>query len=99
MRQAFYTFCKFVLFFLTFAAGSFFPPFHLERVLAVTPDGTRIFIWDGVVLMALLFVLLLLIEALRKRIRTSGPWTGAAFVLAAVLGLAAKFGFLTRPLL
>jgi hypothetical protein len=38
----------------------------------------------------------LLIEALRKRLATSGAWTAAAFVLAGIAGYAAKFGFLTR---
>jgi hypothetical protein len=87
---------KFVLFLIVFAAGSFFPPFHIEHVLSVTPDGTRIFIWDGVVLMVGLLVILLLIEAVRKRLSSSGPWTAAAFALAAIAGYAAKFGFLTR---
>ena len=56
-----FAFLKFLLFLIVFAAGSFFPPFHIEHVLGTTPDGTRIFIWDGVVLMVILFVLLLLI--------------------------------------
>ena len=87
---------KFLLFLVVFAAGSFFPPFHLEHVIGTTPDGTRIFIADGVVLMVVVLALLLGIEAARKRLRTSGPWTAAAFVLAAIAGFAAKFGFLTR---
>jgi hypothetical protein len=87
---------KFVLFLIVFAAGSFFPPFHIEHVIAVTPDGTRLFIWDGAMLMAGLFVIILLIEMARKRLSSSGPWTAAAFALAAIAGYAAKFGFLTR---
>lgn len=86
---------QFVLFLLAFAVGSFLPPFHIERVVSVTQAGTRFFLWDGIVLMALLLAVILIVEALRKRIRTSGPWTTAAFVLAAVAGLAAKLGFLT----
>ena len=87
---------KFVLFIVVFAAGSFFPVFHIQSVLSVTPDGTRMFIWDGVLLMVALLVVILLIEAARKRLRTSGPWTAAAFVLAAIAGYALKLGFLTR---
>lgn len=90
------TILKFVLFLVIFAAGSFFPPFHLERVLALTPEGTRIFVCDGVVLMSVVFAVILLIEAARKRIRTSGPWTTLAFAFALVAGLALKLGFLTR---
>jgi hypothetical protein len=91
-----FAFLKFLLFLIVFAAGSFFPPFHIEHIIGTTPDGTRIFIWDGVVLMIAVLALLLIIEAARKRLRTSGPWTAAAFLLAAVAGYAAKFGFLTR---
>jgi hypothetical protein len=96
MKNVLFALLKFILFLLVFAVGSFLPPFHIEHVLGVTPDGTRIFIWDGVVLMTALFALILLIEAIRKRASTSGPWTVAAFVLAGIAGYAAKFGFLTR---
>ncbi len=96
MKNVLFALLKFVLFLVVFAAGSFLPPFHIERVVGVTPDGTRIFVWDGVLLMTVLFAVILLIEALRKRVATSGPWTAAAFVFAGVAGYAAKFGFLTR---
>jgi hypothetical protein len=96
MKNAVFTLLQFVLFLLVFAAGSFLPPFHIEHVISVTPDGTRIFIWDGALLMFALFLVILLIESLRKRIRFAGPWTTAAFLLAALIGYASKFGFLTR---
>lgn len=96
MKNVLFALLKFILFLLVFAAGSFFPPLHVERVLSVTPDGTRIFVWDGVLLMTLLFLVILLIESLRKRVAISGPWTAAAFVLAGIAGYASKFGFLTR---
>ncbi len=96
IKNLFFALLQFVLFLVAFAAGSFFPPFHIERVLGVTPDGTRIFIWDGVLLMVLLFAVILILEALRKRIRAAAPWTVAALALAAIAGYAAKFGFLTR---
>ena len=96
IKNVFLTILKFMLLLVVFAAGSFFPPFHIEHVIGSTADGTRIFIWDGVLLMAALAALFLLIEALRKRIRTSGPWTALAFILAGLAGYMAKFGFLTR---
>jgi hypothetical protein len=96
MKKILLMIAQFFLFFLTFAAGSFFPPFHIVQVLLATPAGTRAFVWDGVALMVLLLAVLLTIEALRKRLRTSGPWTVFAFMLATVLGLAAKLGFMTR---
>jgi len=98
VKNLFFAAAKFVLFLLVFAGGSFFPPFHLEHVLGATPDGTRIFIWDGLLLSGVLCAVMLGIEAARKRINTHGPWTVIAFVFAAVAGYAAKLGFLTRPL-
>ena len=98
VKNLFFAAAKFVLFLLVFAAGSFFPPFHLEHVLGATPDGTRIFIWDGLLLSALLCAVMLGIEVARKRVNTAGPWTVIAFVAAAVVGYAFKLGFLTRPL-
>lgn len=96
IKQVFFAILQFLLFLIVFAAGSFFPPFHIEHVLGVTADGTRLFIWDGVLLMAAVFAVILLIEALRKRLSSAGPWTTVALVLAGLAGYMAKFGFLTR---
>jgi len=95
MKNILFTALQFVLFFVTFAAGSFAPPFHIQRVLSVTPEGTRVFLWDGVVLMLALYILILLIEALRRRLRGAAPWTTIALTLAAIAGFALKLGFLT----
>jgi hypothetical protein len=86
---------QFVLFFLVFAVFSFLPPFHIMRIVSTSPQGTRMFIWDGVLLSAGLFVLILVIEALSRRIRTAGLWTTGAFALAIVAGMSIKLGFMT----
>jgi hypothetical protein len=96
MKRVFFTLFQFLLFFLVFAVGSFLPPFHLQSDLGVTPDGTRIFIWDGVVFMLVLFAIILSIEAARTRLREAGPWTALALILAAIAGYAARLGFLTQ---
>jgi hypothetical protein len=96
MKKAIVTIVQFGLFLLVFLAGSLFPPFHLEHVLIATPGFTRIFVADGLLLMLALYVLIVLIEALTRRLRTAAPWTTAALVLAAVFGFMMKFGFLTR---
>jgi len=94
MKRAFYTFLQFVLFLLTFAVGSFLPALQLLPSIATKfADGTRLFIWDGVLLMVAFLVVILLIEATRKRLRTAAGWTALAFLLATVLGLLAKLGF------
>jgi hypothetical protein len=95
MKKVILTIFQFVLFLLVFGAGSLFPPFHFEHVLIVTPGFTRIFVADGLLLMLALYILIVLIEVLRKRLRTSAPWTTIAVIFAAVFGLMMKFGFKT----
>jgi hypothetical protein len=96
MKNVFVTILQFVLFIAVFAAFSFLPPMHLEHVVGTTSEGTRVFILDGLLISALLFAVILAVEAARKRIRTSGLWTTAAFALAVVIGLAIKLGFKTN---
>ena len=100
MKKFLSTFLQFFLFLLTFAIGSFARPFHLNWDLAVasSTNAHRAFVPDGLLLMTVLFVLILLMEALMKRLRTFGPWTTLAFVLAAIVGYAMKLGFITRDL-
>jgi type IV secretory pathway VirB2 component (pilin) len=95
MKIVILTILKFVVFLIVFGAGSLFPLFHFERVLIATPGVTRIFVADGLLLMFALYVLIILVEAMRKRLRTAAPWTTLAVILAAVLGLMMKFGFKT----
>jgi hypothetical protein len=95
MKTAIITILQFVLFLIVFGAGSFFPPFDYEHVLIATPGFIRVFVADGLLLMFALYVLILVIEAFRRRLRTAAPWTTLAVILAAVLGLMMKFGFKT----
>ena len=95
MKRVTLTIFQFVLFLIVFGAASFFPPFHFERVLIVTPGFTRIFVADGLLLMLALYVLIIFVEVMRKRLRTAAPPTTLAVILAAVLGLMMKFGFKT----
>jgi hypothetical protein len=96
MKNVIFTILKFGLFLFIFFVGSFFPPFHFEHILIATPGFTRIFIADGLLLMLGLYIVIVLIEVLRNRLRASVPWTTLALILATVLGLMMKFGFLTR---
>jgi hypothetical protein len=97
MKNVFAAIAQFVLFLIVFAVFSFMPLFHLEHVVGTNGEGTRVFIWDGLLIAAVLFIVILGIEAIRRRIRASGIWTSAAFVLAVLLGLAFKLGFKTNP--
>ncbi|WP_158941698.1 hypothetical protein [Granulicella sp. S190] len=96
MKKAVTTLLQFFLFLIVFGAFSLFPPFHIQHVLSSTPAGTRIFVADGLLLAFAVYLLIVLIEVLMKRLRLSAPWTTLAFVLAAILGLLMKFGLLTR---
>jgi hypothetical protein len=96
MKKVIVTILQLILFLVVFFVGSILPPFHLEHVLIATPGFTRIFVADGLLMMLVLYVLILLIEVLRKRLRTAAPWTTLAVILATIFGLMMKFGFLTR---
>jgi len=96
MKKVVLTILQFVLFLFVFGAGSLFPPFHFEHILIATPGVTRIFVADGLLMMFALYILILLVQVMRKRLRTSTPWTTLVVILAAVIGLMMKFGFLTR---
>jgi hypothetical protein len=96
MKKVVIAILQFILFLIVFGAGSLFPPFHIEHVLIATPGTTRIFVADGLLLMFVLYILIVIVQVLRKRLRTSTPWTTLALILATVLGLMMKFGFLTR---
>jgi len=98
MKKAVFTFLKFLLFLFAYAAGSFFPPFHIEKELASDPGTLRVFIWDGVYIMLALYIIIIATEALRKRLAISAPWTTLALILAAAIGYAAKLGFATHAL-
>jgi hypothetical protein len=95
MKKVVATILKFAVFLFVFLVGSLFPPFHFEHVLIATPGITRIFVADGILLMFALYILIVLVEAMRKRLRTATPLTTLAVVLAAVFGLMMKFGFKT----
>ena len=99
MKKTLATILQFLLFLLAFAAGSFAAPFRVEWF--VTHQGTlstRYFLADGFLIMLLLYVLVLLLEALLKRLRGMALWTSAAFLLATLLGFLMKLGFVTREM-
>ena len=95
MNKVVSVFLQFVLFLFVFGAGSLFPLFHIEHVILATPGTTRVFVADGLILTLALFLIILLIQTLRKRIVSSGPWTAAAFILATAAGFWMEFGFKT----
>ena len=93
LKKVFFTLLQFVLFLLVSFLGITMQVLHIiPSHLTKLADGTRGFEWDGVYMMLALLVLILLIEALRKRIRSAAPWTILALVLAGIAEYAMKLG-------
>ena len=98
MKRAIAIILETILFLVVFLAGSLLvavPSAHLPS-WTITLSATRYFVLDGVLFMAILYVLFLLIGAARRRLRSAVLSSTVAVVLALVLGLAMKFGFATR---
>jgi hypothetical protein len=94
MKRVIVGILQFILFLIVFFVGSLLPGAHLLLPMLSIPVGVgRVFVYDGLLLMVLLYVLILLIAAARKRVALAFPTTTIAFVLALVLGLLAKFGY------
>ena len=70
------------------------PAFGILPNEVVAIGNHRQFTYDGLILMLVVYVFILAIEALRRRLR-SGGLTTIAFVLALIIGLWAKFGLKT----
>ena len=97
MKKAIAAIGQFLLFLFVDAVGSLvYHPFHVQTQLAGTPLAPRIFIWDGVILMVLVYVLLLLLQAVRKRIRATALPISLALIFAALAGYLLKLGFVTH---
>ncbi len=102
MKRALAVAGQFCLFLAVFLAGSLADPFLPVHprwfVTQVAPETTRYFVPDGLIACLALYLIILAIEAGRKRLRGSGIWTTIALLLAVGLGLAAKFGVVTHDL-
>jgi hypothetical protein len=95
MKKLLSTVLQFVMFLLVYAIFSLFPPFHVQRVLIATPTYSRIFILDGILITLALYIVIVIVETLVKRL-CQVTWTTIAFVLAVILGYVMKFGFITH---
>lgn len=99
MKKVLSTILQFFLFLILFAVGSlFWHPFHVQwEVVVADPHVERYFVPDGLLLASGVFIAIIVVQALRKRLCNT-PWTIAAFVLAIGLGYALKLGFVTHEI-
>lgn len=98
MKRAIAIILETILFLFVFLAGSLLlavPSAHLPD-WTVNLSGNRYFVLDGIIFMLVLYVLFLAIGAARRRLRSVLLTSTTAVVLALVLGLAMKFGFVSR---
>ncbi len=84
-----------LLFLLLMTAGAFLPALPSFRSLywPVQTAPGRVFVLDGLILTLLVYLLIVAIEAARRRLRGAGGLTTLALILALVLGLTMKIGF------
>jgi uncharacterized membrane protein AbrB (regulator of aidB expression) len=96
IKNVIFAFLQFVLFSFAYVAGTILPPFGLlPSHVSTWADGTK-FEWDGVFMALALLIVILLIETIRKRLRTAAPWTTLALALAAIVEFVIKLG-VTSP--
>ena len=98
MKKALATIAQFLLFLFIFAVGSVLHPFNFHWATTTTSSATRYFVPDGLLLALGVFLAIVLLQALRKRLCDT-TWTVLAFVLAIGIGYAMKLGFVTHDLL
>ena len=97
MKKFLFTLLQFFLFLIVFAVGSFLHPLNLHWHNSVTATGARYFVADGLLLALGLLLVIIIIQAVRKRLCNT-TWTVIAFVLAVAIAYAMKLGFITREL-
>lgn len=100
MKPAFAVLGQMVLFFLTAIAGMLWRPFHLTHVIAQEGYTRRQYEFDWLLCDGILFLVLLLIGVLTRRIRTTWISTTVAFVLTLlVIALFTRIGYKDAHLL
>lgn len=82
-----------ILFLIVFLVGSLLPAANMLPTLSINTGVGRVFVFDGLLLMLVLYILILLIAASRRRVNLAWPNSTIALLLALILGFAMKFGF------
>ena len=94
-QKAIFVVLQTLLFLVLFAVGSFLPalPSFRSFYWQMQTGPGRIFVLDGLFLTLIVYLVILALEAARRRLRGPGSLTTLSLVLALALGLAMKFGF------
>lgn len=91
MKRALSVVLQMIVYFAIYAAGCLLPGLHKLPEWTLTTASGRLFVLDGVILMAVLFVLILLTQAVRRRLQHAWGAPVLAFVLSLLLLAATRF--------
>ena len=94
-KKIFFTFLQFLLFLAVAFFGSFGRPFHLEWRHTVVDNVDHFFVPDGLLLALGVFLAIVVIQAVRRRLCNT-LWTILAFVAAVAIGY--RFGLVSHDL-
>jgi hypothetical protein len=83
---------QFILYIVVFGVGSLLPAFNILPTWSISTGAGRVFVYDGLLLTLVVYVLILVIGAARRRIAIALPNATIALVLAVLIGLLMKFG-------
>jgi hypothetical protein len=92
MKRVLSIILQFILYFVIFGVGSLLPAVGVLPMYSAPIGPGRVFVYDGVLLMLFVYLLILFIGAIRKRMSVAFPNATIALVLALGIGLLMKFG-------
>jgi hypothetical protein len=99
MKKIVFGFLQFLLFVLVLLLVPIWNPLGLHWfVTHPAPTITRFFAPEGVLMALALYIAILVMDLLRKRVLSSGFMTTVAFLLALLVSYTARFGFFTHDI-
>ena len=90
-KKAMFVVLEMILFFVVYAVGSILPGANKLPEWSTHLASGKLFVWDGVVMMLGLFVLIVLVQAVRKRLATGWQTPVLALVLTLLFLAATSF--------
>ena len=91
VKKAVFVVLEMVLFFVVYAVGCLLPGANKLPEWTMRLASGKLFVWDGVVLLFVMFVLVMLVQAVRKRLATGWQTPVLALVLTLLLLAATSF--------
>ena len=91
VKKAVFVVLEMVLFFVVYAVGCLLPGANKLPEWTMRLASGKLFVWDGLVLLFAVFVLVVLVQAVRKRLATGWQTPVLALVLTLLLLAATSF--------